>query len=66
MDDLVEAIVAKLHLRQKQILTISCNNFANEEHSTSDFIHHQHIKLKGIGAIQLAKLAKLDASDRSV
>lgn len=63
MDDLIKAIIKKLYQRQQQTLCLSCLEFDSEKRTVRDFADHQHIKLKDIGAIQLSKLAKMDASD---
>lgn len=63
MDNLIEAIVKILVERQKNSLVVSCEDFDEKLRTTKDFLYHQTIHLKQVGAIQLAKLSKLDAED---
>lgn len=63
MERLIEIIVAKLRKRQESILTLSCSEFEEGKRSVKDFVDHQYICLQGAGALQLARLAKLDCDD---
>ncbi|MDH6365449.1 microcompartment protein PduM [Enterococcus sp. PF1-24] len=63
MDQLVDLIVQKILQRQTAVLQVDCSQFDEKAHSVSDFTNHQQIQLQNVGAIQLAKLAKLDAND---
>lgn len=63
MDNLVEAIVKILVERQKKKLSISCETFDPQQRTFKDFIYHQTIHVHQVGAIQLAKLSKLEAED---
>lgn len=63
MDNLVEAIVKILVERQTKKLSISCEAFDPQLRTFKDFIYHQTIHVHQVGAIQLAKLSKLEAED---
>lgn len=63
MDNLIEAIVTILVERQKKELIISCEDFDSQSRTIKDFLYHQTIHIHQIGAIQLAKLSRLEAED---
>ncbi|GCF95237.1 hypothetical protein NRIC_31280 [Enterococcus florum] len=63
MEKLIEAIVKILVERQTKELSLSCKDFKTDERTDRDFIQHQTIHLHQVGAIQLAKLARMDDED---
>ena len=63
MDNLIEAIVNILIERQKKELAVSCEKFDPQSRTIKDFLYHQTIHIHQVGAIQLAKISRLEAED---